>query len=308
MLQLLCRSVFLLTFRDQCFLYVCVCCCRHSTDSVLYAPGTLCCCFLPLFVCSKRNLGHPFKEVKFQHPALQHELQHKTLLLEILRPSITETSLTMFSAKNVDTHPLVGEGLIKRRPCWSNRAAQFIDTMISQQSPGSNIVLFVLAVCCSGGEKAGAQAAVFRSRIWDVSQKSLYLQNNELVAGYLQGPNSALEEKIYWVHNHAFGREKFPVILSIQDGKRCLTCSSSSVGPSPHLQLETINITDFLEDSREESARFTFFLSNQGGIWRFESAAHPGWFLCTSSRTNEPVSLTQKLGPSHVVDFYFQPC
>ena len=164
MLQLLCRGVFLLTFREQRFLHVCVCCCRRSTDSVLYAPVTLCCCFLPLFVCSKRNLGHPFKEVKFQHPALQHELQHKTLLLEILRPSVTETSLTMFSAKNVDTHPLVGEGLIKRQPCWSNRAAQFIDTMISHQSPGSNIVLFVLAVCCSGGEKAGAQAAVFRSR------------------------------------------------------------------------------------------------------------------------------------------------
>lgn len=36
-----------------------------------------------------------------------------------------------------------------------------------------------------------AQLSCFR--IWDVSQKSLYLQNNELVAGYLQGPNSAVE-------------------------------------------------------------------------------------------------------------------
>ncbi|XP_053125482.1 interleukin-36 receptor antagonist protein-like [Hemicordylus capensis] len=150
-----------------------------------------------------------------------------------------------------------------------------------------------------------SQAVVFKARVWDVNQKSLYLQNNELLAGHLQGPNSALEEKIYWVHNRAFAHEKFPIILGVQDGRWCLACSSEA---PPVLQLESVNITDLLKDSRETSARFTFFRSYKEGLWRFESAAHPGWFLCTSSGPNEPLGLTQAPGPSRVVDFYFQPC
>uniref|UniRef100_A0A8D0BSW5 Interleukin-1 n=1 Tax=Salvator merianae TaxID=96440 RepID=A0A8D0BSW5_SALMN len=154
-------------------------------------------------------------------------------------------------------------------------------------------------------EKFGSHAAVFKARIWDINQKSLYLQNDELVAGYLQGPNLALEEKIYWIYNRAFDQEKLPIILSIQDGRRCLACSS---GTRPTLQLERINITDLYKGAKEESTRFTFFLYSKDGRWRLESVAHPGWFLCTSARANEPLSLTKIPGPTQVVDFYFQPC
>ncbi|XP_015666651.1 interleukin-1 receptor antagonist protein-like [Protobothrops mucrosquamatus] len=164
-------------------------------------------------------------------------------------------------------------------------------------------VLFLLSVLCAAGKEAWAQGAIFKSRLWDVNQKSLYLQNNELIAGYLQAPNSALEEKIFWVHNRAFGQENFPVILSIQGGKSCLACSP---GSPPELQLESINITDLCKD-KEASTRFTFFVANKDGIWRFESAANPGWFLCTSSKANEPLGLIKNPGSSHLVDFYFQP-
>ncbi|XP_048368958.1 interleukin-1 receptor antagonist protein-like isoform X2 [Sphaerodactylus townsendi] len=150
-----------------------------------------------------------------------------------------------------------------------------------------------------------AEIMVFRSRIWDINQKSLYLQNDELVAGYLQGPNSALEEKIYWIPNRNFNREKFPIILSIRDGSQSLACS---FGAQPALQLESIPISDLYKDSKEDSTRFTFFRSYRNGMWRFESAAHPGWFLCTSSKSNEPISLTQNPGSSQVIDFYFQSC
>ncbi|CAO2598484.1 Interleukin-1 receptor antagonist protein, partial [Lemmus lemmus] len=34
-------------------------------------------------------------------------------------------------------------------------------------------------------------------RIWDINQKTFYLRNNQLIAGYLQGPNTKLEGE--WV-------------------------------------------------------------------------------------------------------------
>ncbi|NXY90228.1 IL1RA protein, partial [Alcedo cyanopectus] len=66
------------------------------------------------------------------------------------------------------------------------------------------------------------QTKIFQYRIWDVNQKSLYLRNDQLVAGHLQGANAALEEKVFWVPNRSFEPTRLPVILSIQNGTRCL--------------------------------------------------------------------------------------
>ncbi|NXI47690.1 IL1RA protein, partial [Galbula dea] len=66
------------------------------------------------------------------------------------------------------------------------------------------------------------QTKVFQYRIWDVNQKSLYLRNDQLVAGHLQGANAALEEKVFWVPNRAFEPARLPVILGIQNGTRSL--------------------------------------------------------------------------------------
>ncbi|XP_024079037.2 interleukin-36 receptor antagonist protein-like [Terrapene carolina triunguis] len=151
-------------------------------------------------------------------------------------------------------------------------------------------------------EKPATQMKVPKYRLWDVAQKSLYLRNNQLVAGYLQGSNSALEEKIYSVNNRFFKPEKFPIILGIQEGRRSLACGT---GASPVLQLEDMNITE-LSRGGNETTRFTFFRSYKDGMWRFESAANPGWLLCTSAQSNEPLGLTLHQDAAHIVDFYFQ--
>ncbi|XP_054660516.1 uncharacterized protein LOC129196693 isoform X2 [Grus americana] len=79
------------------------------------------------------------------------------------------------------------------------------------------------------------QTTVFQYRIWDVNQKSLYLRNDQLVAGHLQGANAALEEKVFWVPNRAFEPSRLPVILGIQNGTRCLASPPAS---QPTLQLQ----------------------------------------------------------------------
>lgn len=70
---------------------------------------------------------------------------------------------------------------------------------------------------------------------------------------------------------------------------------------------QAANITE-LPRAGEASLPFTFFRSYKDGLWRFESAANPGWFLCTSARGHEPLGLSRHPDASHVLDFYFQLC
>ncbi|KAM6180299.1 LOW QUALITY PROTEIN: interleukin-1 receptor antagonist protein-like [Erethizon dorsatum] len=136
-------------------------------------------------------------------------------------------------------------------------------------------------------------------RIWDINQKTFYLRNNQLVAGYLQAPNTKLEEKIDMVPI-----DPHTVFLGIHKGTLCLSCVKS--GDDIRLQLEAVNITD-LSKNKEQNKRFTFIRSDSGPTTSFESAACPGWFLCTVMEADQPVRLTNNLEDSDMVTkFYFQ--
>lgn len=136
-------------------------------------------------------------------------------------------------------------------------------------------------------------------RIWDINQKIFYMRDNQLVAGYLQGHNSDLEEKIDLVPTEPNG-----VFLGIHDGKLCLSCVKS--GNEIRLQLEAVDIND-LSKNKEQGERFTFIRSENGPTTSFESAAFRGWYLCTAMEADRPVSLTNKLDTdSMVTKFYFQ--
>ncbi|XP_069869355.1 interleukin-1 receptor antagonist protein-like isoform X1 [Dipodomys merriami] len=159
------------------------------------------------------------------------------------------------------------------------------------------LLLFSSEAACRPSGRRLCKMQVFR--IWDVNQKTFYLRNNQLVAGYLQGLNTKLEEKIDVVpiDSHA-------VFLGIQGGKLCLSCVKS--GDNIRLQLEAVNITD-LSKKREQDKRFTFIRSDNGPTTTFESAAIPGWFLCTALEADQPVSLTNTPEePIMVTKFYFQ--
>ncbi|XP_071435123.1 interleukin-36 receptor antagonist protein-like isoform X1 [Pithys albifrons albifrons] len=152
------------------------------------------------------------------------------------------------------------------------------------------------------------QTKVFQYRIWDVNQKSLYLRDDQLLAGHLQGANAALEEKVFWVPNRAFEPARQPVILGIRNGTRCLgTGTGTGTGGAPALRLQDVDIRE-LPRTGDASAAFTFFRSYKDGLWRFESAANPGWFLCTSARGHQPLGLSRHHDATHLLDFYFQLC
>ncbi|XP_026336368.2 interleukin-1 receptor antagonist protein isoform X1 [Ursus arctos] len=150
---------------------------------------------------------------------------------------------------------------------------------------------------CHPLRKRPCRMQVFR--IWDINQKTFYLRNNQLVAGYLQGSNTKLEEKLDVVPI-----EPHAVFLGIHGGKLCLSCVKS--GDETRLQLEAVNITD-LSRNKDQDKRFTFILSDSGPTTRFESAACPGWFLCTALEADRPVSLTNTPEEDRMVTkFYFQ--
>uniref|UniRef100_A0A8C6W651 Interleukin-1 n=1 Tax=Nannospalax galili TaxID=1026970 RepID=A0A8C6W651_NANGA len=136
-------------------------------------------------------------------------------------------------------------------------------------------------------------------RIWDINQKTFYLRNNQLIAGYLQGPNTKLEEKIDMVPI-----DLHSVLLGLHGGKLFLSCVKS--GNDIKLQLEEISITD-LSRNKEQEKRFTFIRSEKGPTTSFESAACPGWFLCTALEADQPVGLTNTPEESiKITKFYFQ--
>nr|O18999.1 RecName: Full=Interleukin-1 receptor antagonist protein; Short=IL-1RN; Short=IL-1ra; Short=IRAP; AltName: Full=IL1 inhibitor; Flags: Precursor [Equus caballus]BAA22529.1 interleukin 1 receptor antagonist [Equus caballus] len=159
------------------------------------------------------------------------------------------------------------------------------------------LFLFYSETACHPLGKRPCKMQAFR--IWDVNQKTFYMRNNQLVAGYLQESNTKLQEKIDVVPI-----EPDALFLGLHGRKLCLACVKS--GDEIRFQLEAVNITD-LSKNKEENKRFTFIRSNSGPTTSFESAACPGWFLCTAQEADRPVSLTNKPKESFMVTkFYLQ--
>lgn len=75
--------------------------------------------------------------------------------------------------------------------------------------------------------------------------------------------------------------------------------------------LQPVNIMELYLGSKE-SKSFTFYRRDMGLTSSFESAAYPGWFLCTVPEADQPVGLTQipedAAWDAPITDFYFQQC
>ncbi|KAM8787437.1 LOW QUALITY PROTEIN: interleukin-36 receptor antagonist protein [Rhynchonycteris naso] len=141
----------------------------------------------------------------------------------------------------------------------------------------------------------------------DAELKLLYLHNNQLLAGGMHTGKSKVGE-ISVVPIGFLDVNLCPVILGIQGGSRCLSCGA---GQELTLKLEPMDIME-LYRSPEDSRGFTLYRWDTGLTSTFESAAFPGWFLCTAPEADQPLSLTQlpedANGDHPITDFYFQQC
>ncbi|NWV70507.1 IL1B protein, partial [Malurus elegans] len=133
--------------------------------------------------------------------------------------------------------------------------------------------------------------------ILDIDHKCFVLESpTQLVALHLQGPSAGRKVKL----NIALyrprssqggpGSGRMPVALGIKGYQLYMSCVMS--GTKPELQLEEADIRRDIESA--ELTRFIFYRldSPAEGTTRFESAAFPGWFVCTSLQPRQPVGIT----------------
>ncbi|NP_001269753.1 interleukin 1, beta [Columba livia] len=135
--------------------------------------------------------------------------------------------------------------------------------------------------------------------ILDIAQKCFVLESpTQLVALHLQGPSAGQKVKLNIAlyrprsPQDGLGSGRVPVALGIKGYQLYMSCVLS--GAEPMLQLEEADIRRDIESV--ELTRFIFYRldSPTEGTTRFESAAFPGWFICTSLQPRQPVGITDK--------------
>ncbi|KAG8141406.1 hypothetical protein E2320_007030 [Naja naja] len=106
-------------------------------------------------------------------------------------------------------------------------------------------------------------------RIWDISQKFLFIVNSMLIANPLDFNSPEVWMAV--LPNNALDPRQQPIFMGLTDGSHTLSCTSSSKGqPQLHLVM----------DGSSETCSF-------------ESAQFPGWFISTSSEPNKPINLVR---------------
>ncbi|KAM6036803.1 interleukin-1 receptor antagonist protein-like isoform 2-T2 [Theristicus caerulescens] len=135
--------------------------------------------------------------------------------------------------------------------------------------------------------------------ILDIDKKCFVLESpTQLVALHLQGPSAGRKVKLnialYRTRSSQGGpgTGRMPVALGIKGYQLYMSCVMS--GTEPVLQLEEADIRRDIES--RELTRFIFYRldSPNEKTTRFESAAFPGWFICTSLQPRQPVGITNQ--------------
>ncbi|XP_013797745.1 interleukin-1 beta-like [Apteryx mantelli] len=145
--------------------------------------------------------------------------------------------------------------------------------------------------------------------IHDIDHKCFTLESpTQLVALHLQGPSANRKVKLNIAlyrpksSKGSAGAMQTPVALGIKGYKLYMSCVMN--GAKPTLQLEEADISRDIDSF--ELTRFIFYRldSLAEHTTRFESAAFPGWFICTSPQPRQPVGITNQPGEVNITTYY----
>ncbi|XP_028370187.1 interleukin-37-like [Phyllostomus discolor] len=98
-----------------------------------------------------------------------------------------------------------------------------------------------------------------------------------------------------------------PIFLAVSKGDLCLCCKRDKKKNQPTLQLKKQNLAQLSSLKEKKMKPFAFYRAKVVSRNTLESAAYPGWFICTSCNLGEPVGMTNNPGQKECIDFSFEP-
>uniref|UniRef100_A0A9L0IH13 Interleukin-1 n=2 Tax=Equus asinus TaxID=9793 RepID=A0A9L0IH13_EQUAS len=159
---------------------------------------------------------------------------------------------------------------------------------------------------CSEAPKVTAKAPE-KFSIYDQDHKVLVLDCGILRA--VPDRPYILPETFFVLASHlssACEEKGSPILLAVSKGELCLCCEKDKGQSKPSLQLKKKKLTDLATEKEQARRPFIFYRAEVGSKNTLESVTHPGWFICTSCNSGEPVGMTDILGKREHTEFSFR--
>lgn len=140
----------------------------------------------------------------------------------------------------------------------------------------------------------------YKHFIRDPNHQILVLEGGRLVA---VPDKCGRHGEIFYVSALPRSAKANQITLAVSKGKRYLCCNRVKKPKRPSLELKKIKELSSL--SLAKLLPFTFLKEKAGSYFTLESAANPGYFICTCSTPRQPVGVTKELGKQKNTQFEF---
>ncbi|XP_007525524.1 interleukin-1 beta [Erinaceus europaeus] len=146
-----------------------------------------------------------------------------------------------------------------------------------------------------------APPKIINCRIQDRDQKCLVLSgSHQLYALHLR--RDALDQQVVFSMSNVQGEEsgeKIPVALGLKDKNLYLSCIMKDEKPTLHLEV----VDPKIYPKKKMEKRFIFNKTEVKGVFEFESAQFPSWYISTSQAEEKPVFLANIRGGQDITNF-----